>query len=139
MKTVSDIMTRNPHTLTPQASLLDAEQLMKTHQIRHLPIANDEQQVQGVISQKEVLAEAFKITNRFGSQHLQSYLAKTLIDQAMQREVITISPDMPLLDAGRLLQEKKRGCLLVTNGDNQLQGILTSQDFVKLAIQLLDQ
>ncbi len=138
MKTVSDIMTRNPHTLTPQASLQDAEQLMKTHQIRHLPITNDEQQVQGVISQKEVLAEAFKITNRFGSQHLQAYLAKTLIDQAMQREVITISPDMPLLDAGRLLQEKKRGCLLVTNGDNQLQGILTSQDFVKLAIQLLE-
>lgn len=139
MKNVSDIMTPNPFTLSPQASLQDAEQLMKKHQVRHLPITNSERQVQGVISQREVLAEAFKITNRFGSQHLQTYLAKTQIDQAMQREIVTISPDTLLLDAGQLLREKKRGCLLVTNAENQIEGILTSQDFVKLAITLLAQ
>jgi CBS domain-containing protein len=49
----------------------------------------------------------------------------------MTSDVVTTSPDTPLIGAARLLTERKIGCLpVVDNG--RLVGILTEGDFVAL-------
>ncbi|MEK9711442.1 MAG: CBS domain-containing protein [Thalassolituus sp.] len=137
MQTISDIMTTGVHTLRPESTLLDAEKLMREYKVRHIPVVDDENKVLGVLSQKEFLREAFRITDKFGAHHLQDYLAKTPVGDCLDKEVTCISSAQPLRDAGQALQQEKHGCLLIASEEKTLLGIVTSQDFVKLALSLL--
>lgn len=138
MKSVNELMISPVHTLSANNNLQEAEQLMASHQIRHLPITNESNQVIGLLTQKEFLAEAFRITDRFGAQNLKEYLAKTPIEQCMNKEVHCIRPAVALKDAAQLLLQKRTSCLLVSDEQQQLLGIISSKDFVRLSIELLN-
>ena len=138
MKLVQDLMTRELLPLKPDNSLQDAEKLMKEHQIRHIPVVNDDGSIAGMLTQKEFLAQAFRITDKFGAHHLQEYLAKTPLSDCAETNYLQVAPTMTLAEAGRKLKEKRHGCLLVCDENNRLSGLLTSQDFLRLAIILLD-
>ena len=56
MLTVTEIMSREPYTLGPENSLLDARQLMTEHHIRHIPIVSAKGGLVGLVSQRDVLA-----------------------------------------------------------------------------------
>lgn len=137
MQTISDIMTTGVHTLRPESTLLDAEKLMREYKVRHIPVVDDENKVLGVLSQKEFLREAFRITDKFGAHHLQDYLAKTPVGDCLDKEVTCIDSNQALQQAGEALQQEKHGCLLIASEEKTLLGIVTSQDFVKLALSLL--
>jgi len=139
MKLVKDLMTRELLTHKPDDTLQDVEQTMGQHQIRHIPVVDDEGRIAGLVSQKEFLTQAFRITDRFGAHNLQTYLAKTPLSQCMKTDVPTVPQDMPLAEAGKLLRQKGHGCLLVTDEHQHLCGLLSSQDFVRLAVMLLEQ
>ena len=47
------------------------------------------------------------------------------------RDVFTIEEDKSILDLVMELSEKKIGCLLVKNSDNEITGIVTERDLVK--------
>ncbi len=138
MKTVSDIMITELFTLTPQSSLLDAERLMREHQIRHIPIIDDNRHLVGLLSQKEFLREAFRITDKFGAHHLQDYFSRTAVGDCTSSTFTKVAPDLALKEAGNSLQKEKQGCLLVADTDDKLMGIVTSQDFLRLAICLIE-
>ncbi len=138
MKLVRDLMMRDLLTHRPDDTLQNAEQTMGQHQIRHIPVVEEDGTIAGLISQKEFLAEAFRITDKFGAHNLSAYLAKTPLQQCMKTDVLTVPEDMPLTEAGQLLRSKRQGCLLVADENNRLTGLLTSQDFVRLALHLLD-
>jgi len=57
-----------------------------------------------------------------------------VVKEAMKTQVITTTPDTPLVDAARLMLERKIGCLVVLN-QGKIAGILTESDFVKLALR----
>ena len=138
MQTVSDIMTRDVKTLGTESTLRDAEELMREHHVRHIPVVNESGSIKGVLSQKEFLREAFRITDKFGAHHLQDYLAKTPVLDCLDREVDTLPSDTPLKTTGERLRAEKEGCLLIADEEGTLRGIVTSQDFVRLALDLLD-
>lgn len=77
--TVSDIMTKNPDTLSPDDSAGDALQLMHTRNYRHLPVAVDGKCI-GMVSVRDLYrvamealeqdireAEAFVFGDRYGA------------------------------------------------------------------------
>ncbi len=137
MQTISDIMTRDVVTLSPEDTLYDAEKLMRERHVRHIPVVNSDGAIEGVLSQKEFLREAFRITDKFGAHHLQEYLAKTGVKDCLSADVSLVDADLPLKGAGEKLQKEKRGCLMVADSERRLLGIATSQDFVRLALTLL--
>jgi CBS domain-containing protein len=65
-------------------------------------------------------------------QHAQRKVLETLlVKEVMSSDVITTSPDTPLVEAARVLMERKIGCLpVVENG--HLVGIVTEADFVAM-------
>ena len=56
----------------------------------------------------------------------------------MSVDLLTVPPDMPLSQAGEILLAHKIGCLPVLEHD-QLRGILTESDFVKICLSFLEQ
>ena len=137
MKQVSDIMVRNLITLNPASNLKEAETLMANKHIRHIPVTDEHNKLLGLITQKEFLGEAFRITDKFGAHQLSQYLTQTRLADCMKTTLTTVHPETDLREAGDSLHSMKQGCLLVVDDAGQLCGILTSQDFVKLALELL--
>lgn len=136
MNSLSDLMITEVLTCKTTDTMTDAERMMKQHQIRHIPIVAGKEVV-GLLSQKEFLAEAFRITDKFGAHNLSTYLAKTPIAQCMRTDISIFSPSTPLIEAAQALLNKRTGCLIVADEQQQLLGIVSSKDFLRLAIELL--
>lgn len=53
---VSDIMTHNPHFISPETTVSDAVLIMKRHNFRHLPIISSTSTILGVFSIRDAMA-----------------------------------------------------------------------------------
>jgi len=137
MKTVSDIMVSNVLSVKTSDSIHQARMLFKDKGIRHLPVVDDQTtHFVGLLSQGSLLNHAFNIVEKFGLSGLEKRELRTQVKEIMSMECITVEPDVDLIKAGELFVMKKASCLPVVEGQ-QLKGIVTSVDFVKLALYLL--
>src|SRR5271156_228742 len=129
---VRDGMTADPTTLKRNDKLTLAEDIMRLGRIRHLPVIDDEGcMLVGIVSQRDLFRDALAQALGYGRHAQRKILDSLSVKEVMTSEVATISPDATLVEAARLLTERKIGCLpVVDNG--QLVGILTEGDFVAL-------
>jgi len=129
---VRDAMTADPTTLKRNDKLTLADDIMRLGRVRHLPVLDDDGQVLvGIVTQRDLFRDALAQALGYG-KHAQRKILDTLaVKEVMATEVVTISPDASLVDAAKLLTQRKIGCLpVVENG--RLVGILTEGDFVAL-------
>jgi CBS domain-containing protein len=125
-------MTRDVVTLDRNDKLLVADDLMRLGRIRHLPVVDEEGRLAGIVSQRDLFHSGLIKALGYGSHAQRQALDMVVVKEAMRSEVVTTTPDTPLRDAARVMLERKIGCLVVLDGQ-QLAGILTESDFVKLA------
>lgn len=129
---VRDVMTADPTTLKRNDQLTLAEDIMRLGRVRHLPVVDDDGEILvGIVSQRDLFRDALAQALGYG-KHAQRKILDTLsVKDVMATELVTTSPDISLIEAARLLTERKIGCLpVVENG--HLVGILTEGDFVAL-------
>jgi CBS domain-containing protein len=81
------------------------------------------------VSQRDLFRNALAQALGYG-KHAQRKILDTLsVKDVMATDVVTTGPETSLVEAARLLTERKIGCLpVVENG--RLVGILTEGDFV---------
>lgn len=134
MHTVSKIMTTGIKALKLDDNVQDAQNLMKSHNIRHIPIVDHDNKFVGMLSQRTVLADAFR---QFREGELNAQVNHALLSSVMESDVDVAEPDVPLVEAGKFFLRKKHACLPVVK-EGTLEGIVTSVDFVKLCVELLE-
>jgi CBS domain-containing protein len=129
---VRDVMTAEVTTLRRNDKLTLAVDLMRLGRIRHLPILEDDgEQLVGILSQRDLFRGALAQALGYGQYAHRKLLDTFSVKDVMATELITTSPDTPLVEAARLLMRHKIGCLpVVENG--RLAGIITEGDFVAL-------
>ena len=129
---VRDVMTADPTTLKRNDRLTLADDIMRLGRIRHLPVVDDDsQKLVGIVSQRDLFRDALAQALGYGRHAQQKILSTLSVKEVMASDVVTTSPDTSLVEAARLLIERKIGCLpVVENG--RLVGILTEGDFVAL-------
>jgi CBS domain-containing protein len=129
---VRSIMTLDVTTLKRNDKLTLADDIMQLGRIRHLPVLDEEgQQLVGLVTQRDLFRGALARALGYG-QHAQRKVFDTLlVKEVMSSEVITTTPDTPLVEAARVLLERKIGCLPVLEG-GPLVGIVTESDFVAM-------
>jgi CBS domain-containing membrane protein len=129
---VRDLMTVDPTTLKGNDMLTLADDIMRLGRIRHLPVVDDDDQLLvGIVSQRDLFRDALAQVLGYG-RHAQRKIRDTLaVKDVMATDVVTTSPDTSLVEAARLLTERKIGCLPVVENE-RLVGILTEGDFVAL-------
>lgn len=135
MKTVADIMTKNLVTLELQATLLDAHELMRDKGVRHIPVM-DAGQYAGMLTQKTIMAQVIRLLVKFGGNALERREGQLPVAELIDREAATVAPNQPLAEVADFFLSHKHGCLPVLE-NNELVGIVTSSDFVRLAASLL--
>lgn len=132
---VGELMTKNVIAARDTDSLETAFQIMIDNNVRHVPVVNDEDELVGVISERDLLRitvdDDLKIAvTEQGGQ----FLADVAVQRAMSVEPETASEDMALADACQTMLDNKFDCLPVVRGQS-LIGILTTADIVREMIR----
>ena len=137
MKHVADIMTRDIFPLKSNQTLNVVRLLMRTVQVRHVPILDDEKRFVGLLSHRDLLA--YSISKLADIDPLeQSELDRHIpIKDVMRTEVATTTAATDLKEAITSMLENKFGCLPVIDDRGHLVGIITDEDIIRLAIKLL--
>jgi acetoin utilization protein AcuB len=115
---VEDVMTPDPITLPPTATVGDAYTLMRDRGFRHVPITEGDLLL-GIISLTDVGHLGGKVPE---------ILARP-IHEVMTTKLITVKPSESVANAAVTMASKKINCLLVVVG-GKLAGILTTYDLL---------
>lgn len=110
---------------------------MERFKFRHLPVV-DVGKLVGIVSQRDYLRASVSDLDPDFALKNDNLKRNIFVAEIMTRDVVSVRPDTPLLEAAKLLREHRFGCLPVTEADGSLVGVVTDYDFVGLTIALLE-
>lgn len=137
---VSEVMTRTVVTVDVLASLDEARALMEEHEVRRLPVLNEDGELVGIVTRGDV-REATSIeaatTNPYAPEAEEEWLT---VWEVMTKDPIVVTPETSLVDVLELMLANKIGCLPVVEaltgpGRRRLVGILTETDIFRLVLR----
>ncbi len=130
-------MTHPVVTVGPTSPLREVIKLMETHRIRHVAVVEPgTDHLLGLISHRDVLRSQEGSLSGSPSDeqvHMNRWIEARWV---MTKEVRTVYPETPLLEAALMLRSHGYGCAPVVE-KGRLVGMLTESDFVDYAIQSL--
>ena len=132
--TVARWMTRDPHSLKPDDTIVDALLVMKVGGFRHLPMTEAGVLV-GIITDRDVRTAWPSDAPSLASKELNNLVPKIHVREVMHQPVIAVHQHDHLEDAVRLLLKHNIGGLPVLDGWDQLVGILTTTDVLRAHLE----
>lgn len=126
---VEQIMNTTLHTLSPKNTIREASRLMRGQKIRHIPIVDDQGQVIGIITERD-------IKNLLPSQEVpQSSLFEAPIASIMTKNPIVGHPLDFVDEIALTFYEAKISCMPIISA-GKLVGIVTTTDLLYSYIEL---
>jgi acetoin utilization protein AcuB len=131
-------MTRKVITVEPEASVFEAQELMAANGIRHLPVIEGNQQLIGIVTDRDIRsAVPYHFIRESCSKEQREQICALTVKDIMTREPISISPTSTIQDALLMIQTSKVGALPVVDEDGILSGILSVRDLLRAFINVL--
>lgn len=129
---VEDIMNTDVKTLSPTDSIAAALKMLREHKIRHIPIVNAENEVIGIVSDRDVRDASASIFDNGSKSDL---LLQNELQTIMSSPVVTVHPLDFAEEIASIFYEKEFACVpVVQNG--KLVGTVTEKDMLYTLIQL---
>lgn len=128
---VRDLMSSTVFASRPGDSVAELRDLMYEHNVRHIPIVDEDGDLVGVVSQRDLLRNSLVEQADVPGFLEDEILSRLKVDELMTTDPESIDPDSDIRRAADLMVEYKYGCLPVVEG-RRLVGILTESDFVRL-------
>jgi acetoin utilization protein AcuB len=117
-------------------SMKKAMDLLKEHEIRHLPVLKDGERLVGILSERDIKQASPSPATALEIREIYYLLDKVKVKQIMTRRPYTVSSSAPIEEAALIIREKKIGCLPVVD-DGKLVGILTETDIIDSFIEAM--
>jgi CBS domain-containing protein len=132
---IREIMTTDVVSVQETDTLLDAAMIFARSTLRHLPVLRGKKVV-GIITQRDLKSYAPGLLSGVTSEQYHQVMETTSISRVMARDLHTVRPDQPVVDAVDLLYGHRIGCLPVVENE-ELAGIVTTTDMLGLMARLL--
>lgn len=133
---VKDRMTEDVVTVQADWPIKKAWQIMREQKLRHLPVLKGDELV-GIITDRDLRLYATASSVLLSEKKYHDFLMETVpISQAMTKYPKTVTPDMDLREAAKMILDLKVGSLPVVRG-NRLVGIIAETDLVQTLIDIL--
>jgi len=132
---VRDIMVTDLTTLRTDETMLDATFAFARGGIHHIPIL-DGQRLVGLVTDKDLKHYTPSILSGIPVEDYNRLMETTLLSKIMTHAPITIEPTKTVYEAAQILYDRRIGCLPVVEG-NELKGIITTTDLVKVLLTML--
>ena len=128
---VADLMTLDPIIVTIDATIEEAEELLRTHHISGLPVVDAHGALVGVISQTDLLYLAVP-----GVQALIRHRPSGIrVGEVMSTPPVTIDATASLPMAAEVMARDHVHRLVVVDGAGHPIGVIAAMDFVTLAAE----
>lgn len=127
---VRDLMTDDIFTVRQDDSLVKLRDLMEEKHIRHVPVVDEDGQLAGLVSERDLLRRASVMDADLPLSVQEDVLTAVQVSEIMTRDIETVEADEDAAVAAQAMLDNKYGCLPVTDGST-LSGILTEADFVR--------
>jgi CBS domain-containing membrane protein len=128
---VRDLMSPVVKTLGRNDKLSIADEVMAAERIRHLPVLDENGDLCGIVSQRDLFRGALARALGYGDVARSKILGALVVKEVMTTDVVVTAPDTPAAAAARTMLERKIGCLPVVDG-GRLVGIVTESDFLRV-------
>ena len=122
---IHSLMIPDPITITANATIGEAIELMKINSIRHLPVVTNGKTLVGFLTLADLKQGL-----------IPSMLGDLTLHDLMIKDPITVSPDDEIEIAAQLIYKNKIGGMPVVKG-NQLVGIITATDILRTFIDMM--
>lgn len=122
---IHSLMNHDPITITANASISEAIELMKVNSIRHLPVVSRGKNLEGFLTLDDLKQGL-----------IPSMLGDLTLQDLMIQEPITVNPDDDIEFAAQLIYKNKIGGMPVVKGD-KLVGIITATDILRTFIDMM--
>jgi len=122
---IHSLMVPDPITITANASIGEAIELMKVNSIRHLPVISQGRRLEGFLTLVDLKQGL-----------IPSMLGDLTLQDLMIKDPITVSPDDDIEFAAQLIYKNKIGGMPVVKGD-RLAGIITATDILRTFIDMM--
>jgi CBS domain-containing protein len=124
-KTVGELMTGDPIVANVDTPLADAAAIMDRHRISGLPVVDSARSLVGVISQTDLL-------HARTTESLWSAWPGLAVRHLMTSPAVTVTPDVSIEDAARIMDERRIHRLVVTGADGKTPiGVLSVSDLIR--------
>ena len=137
--TARDLMTPNPVTVSPRATIAEVWDLMRELEIRHVPVVEDGALV-GMLSDRDLARlDVARLLTAEGADALRRELATPVIE-VMSSDVIFVELETELSDVVGLLIEHRVGAIpVVQSGTRDVVGIVSYVDVLRAVQDLLEE
>lgn len=115
---ISDMLTKDPHVIRPDAMICEAARMMKQHDIGMLPVC-DGQRLVGSITDRDLTVRA--VADACDP-------LSTRVRDIMTPNVFWCYDDQDIEEAAQLMEEKQIRRLPIINRDKRLVGIISLGD-----------
>lgn len=124
MLKAKDVMTKEVITISSDATLADAIELLMAKEISGMPVINSEEKMIGIISEKDILNFAFS-----GNLH------NTKVAEVMTKDVVSFASDTDVDTIALAIGHNKFRRVPIVDGD-KLVGIVSRRDIIRVALQI---
>ncbi|ENQ3079162.1 TPA: acetoin utilization AcuB family protein [Bacillus pseudomycoides] len=128
---VEEIMNQNVTSLRPTDTIETALRTLAAHSIRHIPVVNEQYEVVGIISDRDVRDASPSILD----EHVSKDALQEPIERIMKHPVMTCHPLDFVEEIATLFFENKIGCLPVTKS-GKLVGIISESTVLHTLVKL---
>ena len=112
---VIERMSTTPVAITGNLTVTQALEVIERRNVHHLPVVNDRGLLVGIITERDLLRAK----------------SSEIVEDLMERRVITVTEYTPLENAARIMADHKIGSLPVMR-DGKMVGIITQTDIIRV-------
>jgi CBS domain-containing protein len=120
---VEDLMTKKPIVSEKDYTVFEVTKMICRGGFRRLPVVDNKILI-GIVTPSDILKYLHE-----NSKEKELVLDRTRIENIMNRNVITMKPEANLIDAIKIMKEKRIGGIPITE-EEELVGILTERDII---------
>lgn len=133
---ISEWMTKDPLTATPETSVMKASKMMKENSIRRLPIVDDKGKLTGIVTDRDIRAASPSQATTLEVHELYYLLSELKLKSIMVKNPVSILATDTVERAALVMTEKRIGGLPVVDENNSVVGIISDMDVFKVLIAI---
>jgi len=132
---VKDRMTSPALTIGPEMGVQDTLAMMRRDKVRRYPVVDRRGNLIGIVAEADLLNASPSDATTLSVWEINYLLSKLTVEKIMTKEVITITPDIPIEEAARIMADRKVGGLPVVEG-TKVVGIVTETNLFRVFLEL---
>jgi acetoin utilization protein AcuB len=132
---VRERMSHPVLTISPEASMQEALDLMSQEHVRRLPVVDKRGQLVGIVTNADLDKASPSQATTLSVWEIRGLVSRVKVEKIMTRDVITVADDTPIEEAARIMADCQISGLPVIR-DGKMVGLITETDVFKLFLEL---